>query len=147
MSGRHKSFDVKKMDPATRNDRISFDLAGETFYCRAVLPGWLLLKFIALSSRDVRGADASALYTLFQDVLEPESYVRFDTLMKSDEYIIEMETLGDISTWLIGEYSNRPTQPQSPSANGAGKTGTSSEENVVLPESIPTPPTPQPSST
>lgn len=147
MSGRHKSFDVKKMDPSVRNDRITFELADKEFKCRAVLPGWLLLKFVAMSATDKRGSDAGALFQFFRDVLEPASYDEFETLVSGDEYMIEMETLGEISSWLIGEYTNRPTQPQSPSVNGDGTTGTTSVENVDSVASTPTPLTPVPSST
>ena len=147
MTGRHKSFDVRKMDPAVREDRLTFDLAGQTFKCRSVLPGWLLLKFVAMSSRDARGADAGALYTFFQDVLEPESYRRFEEVVSGEEYVIEMDTLGEISSWLISEYTDRPTPQPSPSVNGAGTTGTTSEVSAATPVSTPTEPTAPSSST
>lgn len=129
-STRHRDFSVAKLDPEIKNDPITFNLAGEEFTCRAVLPGWLMVKFVAESSRDARGSDLAAIYSFFRDVLVPESLVRFERLMYGDEYNIELDTLGEITNWLVGLYTARPTELPSPSTNGHGKTGSTSEENA-----------------
>lgn len=131
-------FIVEKLDPALRADPLTFSLAGQDFTARPKLPGWLLLKFVARTTSDKRGADAGALFDFFRDVLQPESLERFETLVTGDEYDVEMETLGDISSWLIQEYTERPTQPPSSSMNGAGTTSTSSEESAASAESTST---------
>ena len=130
MATRHKDFNVEKLNPEVKNDPITFTLAGEEFTCRAKLPGWLMVKFVASSTRDIRGADIGAVYNFFRDVLVPESLVRFEALMYTDEYDIELDTLADITNWLVSEYTARPTQQPSPSTNGAGTTGTTSEESA-----------------
>jgi hypothetical protein len=118
------------MDPEVRENRITFRLADQDFTCRAELPGWLIMKFAALSSEDRRGANAKALIEFFSDALEPLDYIRFEQLVTGDEYVIPMQTLGDICNWLVSEYTNRPTQQPSSSESGAGTTGTTSKESV-----------------
>jgi hypothetical protein len=49
----------------------------------------------------------------FRSVLTHESLVRFDALLDSKETVVSLETLTDISAWLIEEYTNRPeVQPE-----------------------------------
>lgn len=59
-------------------------------------------------------------------VLLPDSALRFAERMRSLENPITLEQTLQVWTWLIAQYSGRPTEPSSPSANGHGGTGTSS---------------------
>jgi hypothetical protein len=49
----------------------------------------------------------------FKNVLQDESYARFDALTRDKNRIVEVETLAEIVSWLMEEYSDRPpTQPE-----------------------------------
>lgn len=59
-------------------------------------------------------------------VLLPECATRFGERMNSATEPITLDQAFKVWTWLVEQYSGRPTQPSSPSANGHGGTGTSS---------------------
>jgi hypothetical protein len=44
----------------------------------------------------------------FEQVLLPESYTRFSALLESEDTIVTVETLGEISGWLVEVYAGRP---------------------------------------
>jgi hypothetical protein len=46
----------------------------------------------------------------FEIVLTPESYVLFDKLAKDPDIAITVESLSEIVSWLVEQYTNRPTQ-------------------------------------
>jgi hypothetical protein len=87
---------------------VSFKLHGETFECRAELQGKVLLDLVA-SSASENGADAAkTINDFFKQVLLPESYERFNTLLVDPERIVSVDTLGEISGWLVENYAARP---------------------------------------
>lgn len=59
-------------------------------------------------------------------VLLPDSAQRFAARMNSAVEPITLDQAFKVWTWLVEQYSGRPTQPSSPSANGHDGTGTSS---------------------
>jgi hypothetical protein len=44
----------------------------------------------------------------FEHVLLPESYASFSKLIESPDKIVTVETLGEISGWLVEVYAGRP---------------------------------------
>jgi hypothetical protein len=96
---------------------LSFKLHGEEFECRPNIQGKTLLDIVANATDD--GAGAAKTITAFFDVcLFPESAERFNTLLTNPDKIVTVETLGDITAWLVEEYSSRPTQQPEPSVSG-----------------------------
>jgi len=49
----------------------------------------------------------------FKKVMPPEEYERFEKLMEDPKRIVKMDVLSEIMSWLIEEYTDRPTEPSS----------------------------------
>jgi len=89
---------------------VSFKLHDETFDCSAQLQGRVMLNLVADSNDEDPVKVASTINNFFGYVLLPESKVRFDNLLEDPERIVTVETLSEIVTWLIEEYTGRPNQ-------------------------------------
>jgi hypothetical protein len=89
---------------APSTDPISFTLHGE--------------NFVAQSGGDDAAASAAIVSRFFKEVLLEESFERFEILVADPDRIVSVETLGEITGWLVGEYSERPTQQPESSSNG-----------------------------
>jgi hypothetical protein len=111
---RHKSFEVVNIDDA---EPLDFDLGGETFVCYPEVQGKTILdvmKAAAEGDEDTRGVMmAVSVLDFFKKVMPPEEYERFEKLMEDPKRIVRMEVLSEIMSWLIEEYTDRPTQPSS----------------------------------
>jgi hypothetical protein len=113
---RHKSFDVVTLDDL---EPLSFDLGGEEFSCYAEVQGKAVLDVLRVTTEgdeDSRGL-LLLVSTLdfFEKVMPPEEHERLTKLMEDPTRIVPMSTMSSIMTWLIEEYSNRPTEPSSDS--------------------------------
>lgn len=95
----------------TANDPISFMLNGETFNCRPAIPGKVILELVGKSSDEENPGEAAAMISeFFSIVLVPESFTKFDELAKDPDIAITVEALSEIVSWLVEQYTNRPTQ-------------------------------------
>ena len=100
-------------------DPIVFKLHGEEFSCRPELQGKVLLDMVRKSADENNpAASAEVIDEFFSAVLLPESYARFDTLIKDPDKIVTVETLGEITGWLVEQYTNRPTTRPEDSQTG-----------------------------
>ena len=107
---RFKDFGGNSIEGATP---LSFKLHDEEFHCVPQLQGKILLDLVAKASSEDASASALIMGEFFINALTEESYERFDALLKSKDKIVQVETLSEIVSWLIGEYSNRPnSQPE-----------------------------------
>ena len=114
---RHKSFEVKNID---ESEPLTFDLGGEEFTCHPEVQGKLILDIIRAASDekdpDQRGMMmAVGVLDFFEKVMDAPEYERFNKLMEDPKRIVPMDTLSEIMSWLIEEYTDRPTQPSSAS--------------------------------
>lgn len=97
---------------------LSFKIHDTVFDCYPELQGKVLLDMASMVS-SVEGADsAAALLKFFEKALTPKSKEDFDTMILSTDKIVKIEMLGEITAWLISEYSNRPQQGLELSAPG-----------------------------
>jgi hypothetical protein len=95
----------------TSTEEISFNLYGETFACRPAVPGKILLDLVAKSSDEENpGRAAGVVNDFFKVVLMPDSFEKFDSLVSDPERVVEVDTLADIVSWLVEQYSDRPTK-------------------------------------
>ena len=115
MTNRFKDFgggtDVQKKP-------LSFKLHEEEFNCVPVLQGKLLLDLVVDSSSEAPDAAAKVITSFFKHVLQDESYTRFEALLSHKEKIVSVETLGEITGWLVEEYTNRPEEQPELSSPG-----------------------------
>ena len=92
---------------------IVFKLYGEEFTCIPSIQGKVLLEIVSDSASDDVAKSSAVTLRFFRSVLTHESLVRFDQMLDSKETVVSLETLTDISAWLIEEYTNRPeVQPE-----------------------------------
>jgi hypothetical protein len=89
---------------------VKFKLFNEEFICVKQLQGKVLLELVADSGSDDAAKTAAVMTKFFKTVLLDESYERFDALLNDKEKIVPVETLAEITSWLIEEYSDRPTE-------------------------------------
>jgi hypothetical protein len=113
---RHKSFKVVNIDDS---EPLSFDLGDEEFIVYPEVQGKAILdimKSAAEGDEDTRGVMmAISVLDFFAKVMPPEEHERFTKLMEDPKRIVPIETLSEIMSWLIEEYTNRPTGPSSAS--------------------------------
>jgi hypothetical protein len=97
---------------------LSFKLHGEDFECHKNLQGKALLDLVAKASSGNANDAAETVKDIFAKALLPESYVRFEKLIDDPEKVVTVETLGQITGWLVEQYSGRPTQGPEQSLSG-----------------------------
>lgn len=92
---------------------LSFKLHGEEFNCVAQVQGKLMLNLVADSGSNDPQKAAELINKFFKQVLVQESYIRFEALLEHPEKIVTVETLAEITAWLVEEYTGRPEgQPE-----------------------------------
>ena len=107
---RHKSFGTPQ---GLNVEPLTFDLYDEEFTAYPEIQGSKLLQFSAHVGSDEQGESSEALLGFFETVLHPESYERMNLLWNDPERVVPIEMLSDIISWLIEEYTDRPTPASS----------------------------------
>ena len=102
---------------------ISFKLHGEDFECVKNLQGNALLSLVAKAGRGEPSDAAETIKDIFSRALVEESYVRFLKLIDDKDKIVTVETLGEITAWLVEQYSGRPTSGPEQSQSGQSTSG------------------------
>lgn len=109
MTSQIKDFgDLDEVDGAP--ERLTFRLAGETFECYEEIPGAVLLRFVGASKDNVASA-AEILRFLDTALVKGDSRDRFTDLINDPERVIKIEKLGEIVSWLVEVYGDRPETP------------------------------------
>jgi hypothetical protein len=115
MTARFKDFGTG----GTQNtEPILFKLHGEDFECVKNLQGNALLSLVAKAGSGNATDAADTVKDIFSKALLPESYERFLKLIDDKEKIVTVETLGEITAWLVEQYSGRPMQGPEQSQSG-----------------------------
>ena len=97
---------------------LSFKLYGEDYQCKTALQGKVLLDMVADSGSDSNGMATALIDKFFAKVLLPESFERFLKLVEDPSKIVTVEKLGEITSWLVEQYSSRPTSGLEHSQSG-----------------------------
>lgn len=106
MTTRFKDFGA----PEENSEPLSFAIYGETFHCIPSLPGKFLLDLVSESASDDPAVSSAIVTKFFDTVLVEESRVRFNTLAMDPNRVVSVDTLSNITAWLVEEYSARPTE-------------------------------------
>lgn len=115
MTNRFKDFGT---GGDSRTDPLSFKLHGEEFHCWPDLQGQVLLQLAAGSADETGLATVQTINEFFDAALKPDSLKKFRELMKDPERIVSVDTLAEITSWLVEQYSERPTKEPSGSLSG-----------------------------
>lgn len=94
----------------TNVEPITFAIHGETFECKKAVPGKLLLDLVAKSKSADPAEAAGTIDQFFSKVLVTESYERFNALLEDADRIVTVEQLGDITGWVVEQFSDRPEE-------------------------------------
>lgn len=92
----------------TSVEPLSFKIKGETFNCVPEIQGKVLLDLAASATSEDPVKQATIITNFFEKVLEDESYTRFNDLLEDKKRIVSVETLAEITAWLMEEYTGRP---------------------------------------
>jgi hypothetical protein len=113
-NGKTRTRDFGSAKSLADFDPLNFTLNGETFNCKPAIQGQAMLTFVAEADSEDGGKAATALYGFFEKALIPDDYNKFEGMLRSDEYIVDLGLIGDIAAWLVEEYTARPTsEPKS----------------------------------
>lgn len=105
---RFKDFGSGTGDKVT--EPLTFKLYEEEFHCVPEVQGRVILNLVADGAGGDPAASSRMIATFFENVLEDESYTRFDALLNDKHKVVSVETLSEIVSWLMEEYGNRPNQ-------------------------------------
>ena len=100
------------------SEPISFKLHGQDFHCKPAIQGKVLLDMVTTASSDDQGAATAVIMNFFAATLTPESKIDFDALLATEDKIVSVEVLGEITAWLVEQYSGRPQQGPEHSVSG-----------------------------
>lgn len=109
-----KKFEVEKVEGT-----LDFELGDETFHCRPKLSGIALINFVRTIQKvreegeesEASGASTmDALLELLQSAMGPKEYQRFVEYSSSEDVYVSMETIMEIVQYLIGEYTDSPSE-------------------------------------
>lgn len=101
-----KDFGSGGTDPNA--EPVKFTVHGQEFECVPEIQGKVLLDLIADSSSSDPSRNAEVSDKFFSKVMSKETYDRFNALLLSEDKIVSVETLGEITGWLVEQYSDRP---------------------------------------
>ena len=107
----------------TNLEPLSFKIHGEEFHCYPNIQGKTLLDMVSQSMQEDTAMAIEVLTTFFDKTLKPQSKDAFNALINDPERIVTVEALGEIVTWLVEQYSSRPTQGSEDSQSGQQTSG------------------------
>jgi hypothetical protein len=108
MTNRFKDFGSGANE--VHKEPLSFKLHEEEFNCIPEVQGKTMLNLISDASSNDPAKSAALINSFFKKVLVEESFVRFNALCEHPDKIVTVETLADITSWLVEEYSGRPEE-------------------------------------
>lgn len=117
------------------SDPIQFKIRDEVFTARDDIP---LKHFGGLAAigddlEGGKGDPAAKLLTLFEKLLEPESYERFAAAVNGQSAtVIGIARIKEIIPWLLEQYGLRPTEAPSGSGDTSSESGASSTDGALL---------------
>jgi hypothetical protein len=110
-----KSFSfVDQSDADTAVEPIEFEVNSEVFQAHPRIAGWVLLDIAGAINDDSSSGSsrAGAFRSLISQALLDEDNVRRFTKVVSDPVTgPDVNGLVEIATWLIDQYTGRPTEP------------------------------------
>jgi hypothetical protein len=110
------------LDFTIKREPLWFRIDDDLFQAAPALPAGVAFQFAELASTlggdsgDERVAQARAAMTLFEKILYPDSYRRFQERMHSVEQPIDPHQLFQVVSGLMARYGLRPTEPSADSS-------------------------------
>lgn len=89
---------------------LEFELCGHTFHCRPAIQSKKMISFVRKTDSDSGAAAGEALHEFMETAIIPEDVEAWREIVDGEEYLIDAAQLGDIVSWLVEQYSERPTK-------------------------------------
>jgi hypothetical protein len=120
---------------------IDMNIYDQTFKVRGDMSGIQLLHMIKALDGDSELDSAETMISFIERAVLTADRERCMEYLENSEPAVPLTMLTEIISWLIEEYTAKPTEPSPLSVNGSTVSGTTSMENVSLPELISPPST------
>ena len=88
---------------------LTFELCDQTFHCKPALQSKKLLEFVKSADDDSGLSIGETIHKFMESVIVPDDVPAWQELMDSEEFIVDVPTLSEVVTWLVEQYSARPT--------------------------------------
>lgn len=106
----------------------------QTFKVRGAMSGIQLLNMIKAMDGDNDVDSAATMIGFIERAILVEDRERAMDYLENSEPPVPLTMLTDIITWLIEEYTGKPTEPSAPSADGSTSSGSTNTESASSPE-------------
>lgn len=127
---------------------VEFKLNGKVFHCVGDITAGILENYLgAIRDSDQRNEDGDVLsFVPYVDqlalidacLIDDESREAFRAMRHDRKVFVSTDTVNEIKDYLIETYSERnPTNEPLPGSSGSSESGTTSQESVGQPDSIP----------
>ena len=109
MTTRHRTFTPKAR--AASLEPVTFDLFGQIFKAVPQIQGIVLMELVE-ATEDGEKASVGALLQFLKSTLIDGDFERLNDLLHSNDpsKIVSIEDIADIVSFLVGEYTSRPTE-------------------------------------
>lgn len=116
-----------------RDERITFKVRDEVFTAIDDIPLALMGQLSKIGD-EISAGTADGILTLFEKILEPESYERFQLAVQGRIIgtVIGISRIKEIIPWLLEQYGLRPTEASSGSSGTLSESGANSTDGLVL---------------
>ena len=105
---------------------IWFEDDGDKFWAAGECPGGTVIDLAMVAENDNEGEQLQLAMAFFDQVLLPESADLFASRLRDPQRPIPLQKAMKIFAWLVGKYTDFPTQEPSPSPAGSTRTAKSS---------------------
>jgi hypothetical protein len=104
---RRKSF--TSFNGLPNEEQFEIEVNGKTFHCVPMLPGAVVLDFMAGVDESSPSTMVTALRTLFSQAIVPEEFEDWETFIREPSNRVDLDLLSEIGGYLAEVYTNRPT--------------------------------------
>lgn len=114
-------------------DPIRFKIRDEIFTCLDDIPIARIGELAKIANSDDVADMGAKMLTLFQELLEEESFERFkSSILTGKPVVVGVTRIRDLVPWLLEQYGLRPTVPSSGSGTTSSESGGSSTDGALL---------------
>lgn len=114
------SNQVRTRDFSRRHRELNFTADGEMHVCLPALPPESIQEVLALTRHENIKTDLTVMMQIFDIVMTPSEAAKIMARLKKDHpNPLGLPQVLDIVTWLIEEYTSRPTTPSASSSTGS----------------------------
>lgn len=132
--------EVRTRDFSRTVRALDFTADGDRFEAIPGVPPGTLQELVEISKADL-ASDLTRVLEFYRIVLLPNSFPLFEQRFTSKDKPIDTFQCVEIMTWLLEQYTVRPTQPSPASSDSSSPeavvSGTSSTDGVQSEESTP----------